>query len=114
MRISDWSSDVCSSDLDYTIQSGFAQGLGFGAGVRYVGESYGNDQNTFKNDDRFFLDGAVHYDLGALSPSLTGAQIGRASCRERLWQYGLIRVGAVALQQKQNTRQCNHMYTTQS
>jgi iron complex outermembrane recepter protein len=65
---------LASIYADYTIQSGFAQGLGFGAGVRYVGESYGDDQNTFKNDDRFFLDGAVHYDLGALSPSLAGAR----------------------------------------
>ncbi|MEO3435135.1 TonB-dependent siderophore receptor [Inquilinus sp. CAU 1745] len=60
---------------DYTIPSGVAEGLGFGGGVRYVGESYGDDLNTFENDARVLLDGAIHYDLGALSPRLEGAQV---------------------------------------
>ncbi|WP_040408670.1 TonB-dependent siderophore receptor [Aureimonas ureilytica] len=48
---------------DYTIQGGFADGLGFGAGVRYTSESFGDALNTFANDARIFVDAAVHYDV---------------------------------------------------
>lgn len=60
---------------DYTIQGGPAAGLGFGGGVRYVGESFGNDANTIVNDDRYFLDAAFHYDFGARNPKLEGVRL---------------------------------------
>lgn len=66
---------IASIYADYTIRSGFARGLGFGAGARYVGDSYGNDENTIDNEDRFYLDAAVHYDLGALHRNLAGARL---------------------------------------
>ncbi|TYR32886.1 TonB-dependent siderophore receptor [Mesorhizobium microcysteis] len=47
-------------------------GLGLGAGVRYVGESFGDDLNSFKNEDRVFFDAAVSYDFGARNPELEG------------------------------------------
>jgi len=59
---------------DYTIASGAFEGLGFGGGVRYVGKSYGNDTNTMENESRFFVDAALHYDLGVLDPRLEGAR----------------------------------------
>lgn len=56
----------------YTFQDGPVAGLGLGAGVRYIGESYGDDLNTIKNEDRVFVDAAVSYDFGARSPELDG------------------------------------------
>ena len=33
----------------------------------YTGQSYGDDQNEITNDSRYFIDGAVHYELGNLA-----------------------------------------------
>ncbi|TKT82894.1 TonB-dependent siderophore receptor [Aquamicrobium sp. LC103] len=59
----------------YDFQEGALAGLGLGAGVRYVGESYGDDQNTFKNADRAFVDAAISYDFGARNPELDGLML---------------------------------------
>ncbi|WP_353644969.1 TonB-dependent siderophore receptor [Mesorhizobium sp. WSM2239] len=59
----------------YEFQDGALEGLGLGAGVRYVGESYGDDLNTFKNEDRVFVDAALSYDFGAKSPNLEGLML---------------------------------------
>src|SRR3546814_8104578 len=61
MRISDWSSDVCSSDLNHIY-----------AAVDYIAR-YGAPQ-TIEDMDRHHL---IVY----------GEEIGRASCRERVCQY---------------------------
>ncbi|MFQ6554230.1 TonB-dependent siderophore receptor [Aestuariibius insulae] len=47
----------------YEPQSGPLDGVGLGGGLRYVGESYGDDQNTFKNDAQTFADLAMSYDF---------------------------------------------------
>lgn len=57
---------------DYTVQSGAAEGLGFGAGVRYLGESFGDDTNTFRNDSRILVDASLSYDFGKANPKLEG------------------------------------------
>src|SRR3546814_3332981 len=68
MRISDWSSDVCSSDLPVTVQdAGRLDRLRQGASRRPVVCVGGRGQ------------------FGA--PGHRGAEIGRASCRERVCQY---------------------------
>ena len=54
----------------YRVQSGPAQGLGLGAGLRFLGGSFGDDGNIITNDDRTFVDLAVSYDL----PNLPGVQ----------------------------------------
>jgi iron complex outermembrane receptor protein len=59
----------------YTIEDGTFHGLGFGSGVRYVGTSYGNDRNTFRNDPRTVLDAAAHYDLSGFAPQFAGARL---------------------------------------
>ena len=59
----------------YDFQEGAMKGLGLGAGVRYVGESYGDDLNTFKNEDRVFVDAALSYDFGARNPDLEGVSL---------------------------------------
>jgi iron complex outermembrane receptor protein len=47
---------------DYTLQSGVLSGLGFGAGVRHLGDSYGNVPNTQKAPSVTLADASVHYD----------------------------------------------------
>src|SRR3546814_15423415 len=113
MRISDWSSDVCSSDLKDGQQKTF-----------YI-------YNVCDHEDAYAETGnqAVSYTTGVpamigAAMILTGAwegkgvfnmeqfdpdpfmdmlnkQIGRASCRERVCQYGEISVVAVSLKKKQ-------------
>lgn len=46
--------------VDYAVSG---TGFGLGGGLRYFGESFGNDQNTIDNDDRLFADAVAHYDL---------------------------------------------------
>jgi len=48
--------------LDYTIQGGALDKLGFAGGVRYVGRSYGNADNTLEVASRTLFDAAIHYD----------------------------------------------------
>lgn len=59
----------------YLVESGPLQGLGLGAGVRYVGDSYGDDQNSFENDSRVFVDAALSYDFGYRNPDLEGLSL---------------------------------------
>ncbi|MBK1697957.1 TonB-dependent siderophore receptor [Rhodovibrio salinarum] len=56
--------------LDYTIHTGTFQGLGFGAGVRYQGESYADNANTLKVPDAAPVDAAIHYDRDGWGVSL--------------------------------------------
>ncbi len=56
---------------DYTLQAGALQGLGFGAGLRALSSSFGNDENTFQNDARVFVDATVHYDV----PDIEGLRL---------------------------------------
>ncbi|SET79980.1 TonB-dependent siderophore receptor [Paracoccus homiensis] len=63
--------DTLSVWAKYDVTSGPMQGLGLGAGLRYVSDSFGDDQNSFENDDRTFVDLAVSYDL----PQAEGVQM---------------------------------------
>ena len=64
--------DVFSLWGNYRIENGALAGLGLGSGVRYVSSSYGDDQNSFKNDARVMVDAAVSYDFGYRNPKLDG------------------------------------------
>lgn len=57
---------------DYTLQSGPLAGLGFGAGVRYTGSTYGDAQNTFKVPGYTLVDAMLKYDFAKVDPSLDG------------------------------------------
>src|SRR3546814_9021253 len=74
MRISDWSSDVCSSDLGGHLPPRYSDEAGLGMG-------------RIDRPRRAFI-GGVFDDrgLGARDLLQTG-KIGRASCRERVCQY---------------------------
>ncbi|WP_395698636.1 TonB-dependent siderophore receptor [Methylocella sp.] len=66
-------SQTFSTYGDYTLQPGsFAPGLGAGFGMRYLGKSYGDDQNSFVNQPVTLFDAAVHYDFGQLDRRLEG------------------------------------------
>src|SRR3546814_13050108 len=94
MRISDWSSDVCSSDL-----AGHARHL---VPERQLGH---------RADPLQMLERQVQRHVAAGDGGGAGAaiglqhvaidQIGRASCRERVCQYVWISVVAVSLKKKQ-------------
>lgn len=59
---------------DYTMQEGPLQGLGLGAGVRYVGSTY-DTTNVTKTPDYTLVDLNLHYDLGRASQALRGARV---------------------------------------
>jgi iron complex outermembrane receptor protein len=54
---------MASAWADYTIQRGVAAGLGFGAGVRYTGRTWGDPANALRIPGYTLFDAAVHYDF---------------------------------------------------
>lgn len=62
---------------DYEFQGGALEGLGIGAGLRYVGSSFGDNQHTpiLDNEARTFVDASLRYDLGKALPSLEGVKL---------------------------------------
>src|SRR3546814_12410549 len=100
MRISDWSSDVCSSDLDdagvcVLAEEAMHQATGLGIGDSGFGDAGSEDagrRSTFANPkspipNPGFL--AIHRELRALLQHVLAHardEIGRASCRERVCQ----------------------------
>ncbi|BCQ34470.1 TonB-dependent siderophore receptor [Erwinia rhapontici] len=60
---------------DYTQQQGPLASLGLGAGVRYVGKTWADTNNTIRVPDYTVFDAAVHYDLGQVNSSLKGARV---------------------------------------
>ncbi|MCG6204308.1 TonB-dependent siderophore receptor [Rhodopseudomonas sp. HC1] len=84
----------------YTWYDGGLAGLGLGAGVRYVGENYGDSANALYIPSYTVVDAAISYDFGYLRPDLKGfrAQINATnlantyyvtSCRSGLAYCGL-------------------------
>src|SRR3546814_20775775 len=106
MRISDWSSDVCSSDLrvfnvrSLTLNASAQASLGLGGR---------NESEGFVSTSRTSLDSPAHDVLGVIrariEPFLSReGEIGRASCRERVCQYVSISGAAVALKKQQKDK----------
>ncbi|WP_244642138.1 TonB-dependent siderophore receptor [Chelatococcus reniformis] len=56
--------------LDYTLQGGPLAGLGFGGGVRFVGNRYNLNTNTLRIPSNTLFDAAVHYERGNFKASL--------------------------------------------
>lgn len=54
---------IASLWADYTIQSGSFDGLGFGAGVRHIGATEGDSDNTFDVPAHTLADAAIFYDI---------------------------------------------------
>src|SRR3546814_12342854 len=95
MRISDWSSDVCSSDL---------VGARAARGNRHFGlrgKEYGYERYFGAGRDaRALVDDHVGLDVCDAHPGDAAREIGRASCRERVCQYVEISVVDVSLKPK--------------
>src|SRR3546814_11147340 len=107
MRISDWSSDVCSSDLLYRIADGRLVVADTMRWRPWMAELDGDKLNqlvgkmladlggaysvpTVRIGHRLGLFGSLHDAGPATADELAGrlGPIGRASCRERVCQYG--------------------------
>src|SRR3546814_17241597 len=97
MRISDWSSDVCSSDLGVQLDNTFDALYEVQDKVRVVhtrheqGAAYmalGYAQATGKVGTCIVVPGPGVLNTGAALSTAAGSnEIGRASCRERVCQY---------------------------
>lgn len=59
----------------YTFHDGWMDGFGFGAGVRYVDKTAGDQDNTFFVSDHTLFDLAAGYDFGRLAPRLEGMSV---------------------------------------
>src|SRR3546814_11804066 len=104
MRISDWSSDVCSSDLT-TADNLRGQGptiretiVKLSQAVSILGDHSNDIFATFKNLST--LVSALSDSADLLEALNHNLEIGRASCRERVCQYVSISVVAVSLKKK--------------
>jgi len=73
-RLAGTPSHQASLWTDYTLQDGPLQGLGLGAGIRYVGSTY-DTTNVTKTPDYTLVDLNLHYDLGRASQALRGANV---------------------------------------
>lgn len=61
---------------DYTFQEGSpVSGLGFGGGVRYLGDRYGDGANTLLSRPVGLVDAAVRYDFGKWRLSVNGKNL---------------------------------------
>ncbi|WP_426689451.1 TonB-dependent siderophore receptor [Rhodanobacter ginsengiterrae] len=76
---------------DYTIVGGALAGLGFGGGVRYVGEHYGDIYNDWKTPSYTLLDAALHYDTGGWRLQLNVSNLTDktyvSACNSAYWCY---------------------------
>src|SRR3546814_7063052 len=104
LRISDWSSDVCSSDLRPKPWSGTSQAeqrdvaaaceVSAKELVRKVAEHIASNGVPAV---RILL---TNFSMGGTDMKIAGKEIGRATCRERVCQYVSISGVAVSLKKK--------------
>src|SRR3546814_11551569 len=112
MRISDWSSDVCSSDLkddlrrfDPMLRGQHALEVAaerIGIAVRFAQRRRGSLQRTRAWVVRVLVRSQLDQARRSIAPPQRHQvmQIGRASCRESVCQYVKISGGAVSLKKK--------------
>src|SRR3546814_12167316 len=103
MRISDWSSDVCSSDLITAAPRLQTSPAGPLAGPRRAfDKTLCAASCPISNLHRAMrpLHGLLSPEFPRQTPPATAVEIGRASCRERVCQYVYISVVSVSLKKK--------------
>ena len=80
-----------SLGADYTIVGGTLAGLGFGGGVRYIGDHYGDIYNDWKTPAYTLFDAAVHYDVGGWRLQLNASNLFDkeyvSACNSAVWCY---------------------------
>ena len=67
--------DMASLWVKYAFDTGILRGLTLGAGVRYLGTSWGDNANTFRVPAYTLVDALLAYDLGALNRRYDGAEL---------------------------------------
>src|SRR3546814_12112707 len=97
MRISDWSSDVCSSDLQRTVTDRGLDVAVVAGGERLLeidkhhdpelGGDAGERDEPDRARDRLVIAEQIEQPQAAGEREGQACQIGRASCRERVCQY---------------------------
>src|SRR3546814_13307940 len=105
MRISDWSSDVCSSDLEAMLIDILTKPKN--ALVRQfqtLFEIEGVNLDVTDEALHAIARQAIELKTGAsgLRSRMEDVQIGRASCRDRVCQYGQLQVVEVSIKKKNN------------
>ncbi|MEQ4674866.1 TonB-dependent siderophore receptor [Providencia vermicola] len=65
-----------SAWVDYRFHSPYFEGALVGVGVRYLGETWGDNTNTFKVPAVWLGDISARYQMDALVPELTGMELG--------------------------------------
>src|SRR3546814_16266811 len=101
MRISDWSSDVCSSDLANGSSTGDCT-----RPTRHRAATAGQSAGTARLRAKA---ARPHAGRTPGADGLRRREIGRASCRERVCKYVSISVVAVLLKKKTWNRPKNHI-----
>src|SRR3546814_15688041 len=111
MRISDWSSDVCSSDLNWIYfnhrvipQANSArshQGCGIGGPATAPGAGATTADGAGAAPS---IGGAINSDASPTGSTWRIEQLGRASCRGRVCQYVEISVVAGTLKKKEESK----------
>lgn len=71
----DMPTHVASLWMKYTIPDGPAKGLGFGAGIRYMGEYWSDNTNTYQNPAQFPVDAAIYYEKDNWKFAINGKNI---------------------------------------
>src|SRR3546814_11423229 len=107
MRISDWSSDVCSSDLETEADQPALAGENL---HRQLTAIFASHRPLHALDDRRAQAAIILELLGAVlngdprfpADELVVGEIGRASCRERVCQYGVDLGGRRLIKKKKN------------
>ena len=66
---------MASAFVSYTLPEGVLKSLTAGAGVRYIGTSYGDARNSFKVPAVDLYDAMLSYELGEMNSSLKGAKV---------------------------------------
>jgi len=61
--------------VDYTFQTGALAGFGFGAGVRYQSDSYGDGANEWRNPSVTLYDAILHYDRAGWRFAVNGSNL---------------------------------------
>lgn len=86
---------MASAFLNYSVPSGALAGLGFGGGVRYVGQSYGDVANSLDIPAYTLVDALLRYDFDKDGGALEGLSIS-ANARNLLNKTYVATCGSVA------------------
>lgn len=80
-----------SLSADYGVHEGALAGLGFGGGVRFIGEHYGDTFNQFRTGGYTLFDANAHYDIQNWRFQVTAANLADrgyvSACQSAAWCY---------------------------